>query len=78
MADAEAMALVLNHEGHIERQTATLDELLCALGALIERYAFDGVPNDSLPVWQEARGVHARVIADSARKAPATPTGSGS
>ena len=72
------MALVLNHEGHIERQTATLDELLCALGALIERYAFDGVPNDSLPVWQEARGVHARVIADSARKSPATPTGSGS
>lgn len=30
------------------------DELLAHLSALVDRCAFDGVPNDSLPVWQAA------------------------
>lgn len=40
--------------------TAERGDLLCALEMLIERMACDGVPNDSLPEWQEARGVLAR------------------
>lgn len=30
------------------------NELLAHLSALVDRCAFDGVPNDSLPVWQAA------------------------
>lgn len=30
------------------------DELLSLLSALVDRCAYDGVPNDSLPVWQAA------------------------
>lgn len=30
------------------------DELLARLSALVDRCAYDGVPNDSLPVWQAA------------------------
>jgi hypothetical protein len=30
------------------------DDLLALLSALVDRCAFDGVPNDSLPTWRAA------------------------
>lgn len=48
---------------------ADTDELMTQLRALIDRMAYDGVPDDSLPAWNEARGVLARIAADEARSA---------
>lgn len=51
------------HHAECDAQAAEDDraELLEHLAALVDRYAYDGVPIDSLPVWQEARGVVERM-----------------
>lgn len=44
----------------VAEEQAARAELMKQLQALVDRYAYDGVPSDSLPVLMEARGVLAR------------------
>lgn len=47
------------------RLIAAAPELLEALQALVQRCEFDGIPNDSLPAVEAARGAVARALGQS-------------